>query len=145
MGLALYGWVSKSTKTVLTGASVPSSGMVLLEKSETNSKRSADEEPEAEFFLNGAHPRSKDGALAQSASVAEGEAEETVSAASAPAEAAEAKDEVKIQADLRGWWGQQIPFKTLVSSGALKKRSDGNYGEGGGYTMGKSLATIHGL
>ncbi|KAH6912114.1 glycoside hydrolase superfamily [Coprinopsis sp. MPI-PUGE-AT-0042] len=129
MGLALYGWVSKSTKTVLTGASVPSSAMVLLEKSEAKSKRSDGEEPETEFFLNGAHPRSKDGPLAQSASVAEGEVAETV-------EAAAAKDEIKIQADLRGWWGQQIPFKTLVSSGALKKRSDGNYGEGGGYTMG---------
>ena len=125
MGLALYGWVSKSTKTVLTGASVPSDHMVLLGASEAKAKSSNVEEPEE--FLNGAHPRTKEGPVAQSAGVAENE---EVSAAAA-------KDEVKIQADLRGWWGQQVPFKTLVSSGALKKRSDGNYGEGGGYTMGE--------
>ncbi|KAG6889320.1 hypothetical protein C0992_005646 [Termitomyces sp. T32_za158] len=38
-------------------------------------------------------------------------------------------------ANLTGWWGQQIPFSVIVSSGALVKLSDGNYGQGGGFTM----------
>ncbi|KAK7057565.1 glycoside hydrolase family 18 protein [Favolaschia claudopus] len=40
------------------------------------------------------------------------------------------------QANLQSWWGQQIPFSNIVSSGALVKKSDGSYGEGGGFTMG---------
>ncbi|KAJ7668685.1 glycoside hydrolase family 18 protein [Mycena polygramma] len=39
-------------------------------------------------------------------------------------------------ANLQSWWGQQIPFSSLVSSGALVKSSSGTYGEGGGFTMG---------
>ncbi|KAJ7125146.1 glycoside hydrolase family 18 protein [Mycena epipterygia] len=38
-------------------------------------------------------------------------------------------------ANLQGWWGQQIPFGSLVASGALVKNSSGTYGEGGGFTM----------
>lgn len=38
---------------------------------------------------------------------------------------------------LKSWWGQQIPFSAIVKSGALVKKADGNYGEGGGFTMGK--------
>jgi chitinase len=37
--------------------------------------------------------------------------------------------------DLSRWWGKQIPFKSLLASGALKKKSDGTYTEGDGYTM----------
>ncbi|KAJ7350519.1 glycoside hydrolase [Mycena albidolilacea] len=40
------------------------------------------------------------------------------------------------QANLQSWWGQQIPFSSIVSSGALVKQADGTYGEGGGFTMG---------
>ncbi|KAF9255037.1 glycoside hydrolase family 18 protein [Marasmius fiardii PR-910] len=49
-----------------------------------------------------------------------------------------AEGEVQTEADtnLTGWYGQQIPFKTLVSSGALVKGDDGNYRQGGGFTMG---------
>ncbi|KAK7026409.1 hypothetical protein VNI00_015644 [Paramarasmius palmivorus] len=57
-------------------------------------------------FLNGAHPR-----------VRQDKQED-----SAPTPAA---------ADLRGWYGQQIPFKTLVAQGALVKDGDGNYRGGG--------------
>lgn len=39
-------------------------------------------------------------------------------------------------ATLTSWWGQQIPFSAIVKSGALVKKSDGSYGEGGGFTMG---------
>ncbi|KAF8178643.1 glycoside hydrolase family 18 protein [Mycena galopus ATCC 62051] len=40
------------------------------------------------------------------------------------------------QANLQSWYGQQIPFSSLVSSGALVKNSDGTYSEGGGFTEG---------
>ncbi|KAJ6593441.1 glycoside hydrolase family 18 protein [Mycena capillaripes] len=40
------------------------------------------------------------------------------------------------QANLQSWWGQQIPFSSIVSSGALVKSAAGTYGEGGGFTMG---------
>ncbi|KAJ7099549.1 glycoside hydrolase family 18 protein [Mycena belliarum] len=39
-------------------------------------------------------------------------------------------------ANLQSWWGQQIPFSSIVSSGALVKQADGSYAEGGGFTMG---------
>lgn len=39
-------------------------------------------------------------------------------------------------ADLSSYWGQQIAFKDIVKSGALAKKSDGNYGQSGGFTMG---------
>jgi chitinase len=37
--------------------------------------------------------------------------------------------------NLSSWYGQQIPFNSIVSSGALVKQSNGTYGQGGGYTM----------
>ncbi|TFK29162.1 glycoside hydrolase [Coprinopsis marcescibilis] len=121
LGLALYGWVSQSSKTVLNGAFMPSDNMVLLTKTEaTPSDGKGDI-----TFLNGAHPRAKDGSIAQSASVNTSTAE------------GDGEGEIVVQAaDLRKWWGQQIPFKTLVSSGALVKKSDGTYGQGSGFTMG---------
>jgi len=46
--------------------------------------------------------------------------------------------EMKAMASLTGWWGKQIPFNEIVKAGALQKRSDGNYGQAGGFTMGVS-------
>lgn len=60
-------------------------------------------------FLNGAHPRTK-----------EYHTDATAAAT----------------ADLRSWYGQQIPFSEIVKSGALVKAPNGTYGEGGGFTMG---------
>ena len=37
--------------------------------------------------------------------------------------------------DLSGFFGQQIVFNQLVSLGALKKKSDGTYTAGNGYTL----------
>jgi chitinase len=37
--------------------------------------------------------------------------------------------------DLSKWYGQQIPFNSLLASGALKKNSDGTYSGDNGYTM----------
>lgn len=42
-------------------------------------------------------------------------------------------------ANLQSFWGQQIAFSAIVKSGALVKKADGNYGQGGGFTMGEHL------
>ncbi|KAF7297934.1 Glycoside hydrolase family 18 protein [Mycena chlorophos] len=39
-------------------------------------------------------------------------------------------------ANLQSWYGQQIPFSSIVSSGALVKQSNGTYAQGGGFTEG---------
>ncbi|KAF7315065.1 Glycoside hydrolase family 18 protein [Mycena indigotica] len=39
-------------------------------------------------------------------------------------------------ANLQSWWGQQIPFSSLVSSGALTKSSNGTYSGANGFTEG---------
>ncbi|KAF9558513.1 glycoside hydrolase family 18 protein [Agrocybe pediades] len=103
LGIALYGYVSKSSKTVLTGSSMPSPEMVFLHKEE---KESGDGKV-ITSFLNGAHPNT-----------------------------GEPDGEMKAMASLTGWWGKQIPFNEIVKAGALQKRSDGNYGQAGGFTMG---------
>lgn len=104
LGLPLYGYVSQSTKTALTGSLMPSDDMVLLQ----NIERPGDH---GGHFLNGAHPVSKK------------QPNQNNEAGLAPA-------------NLQSWWGQQIPFSAIVKSGALVKKSDGTYGEGGGFTMG---------
>ncbi|KII91199.1 glycoside hydrolase family 18 protein [Plicaturopsis crispa FD-325 SS-3] len=90
LGLPLYGYVSQSSKTVLSG-DFKRPG---VSKEEVDTKKTSNE----------AHPRVKDDLLRP-------------------------KD-----VSLKSWWGQQIPFNSLVASGALKKQSDGNYGGAGGYT-----------
>lgn len=109
---------------------MPSSDMVLLVKTEEATTAEGAESDMS--FLNGVHVRSK-------LVPVEEETEENGKA--------QAREEVQIEVDgkqvtvqtanLQGWWGQQIPFNEIVRSGALVKRSDGNYGEGGGFTMGK--------
>ncbi|KAF8970626.1 glycoside hydrolase superfamily [Flammula alnicola] len=79
LGLPLYGYVSKSSKTVLTGSSVPSENMNILHQAESR---------------------------AATASVS-----------------------------LSAYWGQQIAFSDIVKAGALVKKSDGTYGQAGGFTM----------
>jgi chitinase len=37
--------------------------------------------------------------------------------------------------DLSKWYGQQIPFNSLLTSGALKKNSNGTYSGASGYNM----------
>lgn len=96
LGLPLYGYVSNSTATRLSGSLLPTS----------------EGEGEEMNFLEGAHPHSA------------------------------SKDTVHAAADLRGWYGQQIPFNAIVSSGALVKNADGNFGGGGGFTMGKSSRLV---
>ncbi|TFK71554.1 glycoside hydrolase family 18 protein [Pluteus cervinus] len=99
LGLPLYGYVSHSSRTGLTGSLLPSEEMLILDKSENETHELGVN------FLNGAHKRKR--------------------------------PQVSIQdTNLTGWWGQQMAFSDIVSSGALVKKSDGNYGQGGGFTMG---------
>ena len=107
LGLPLYGYVSQSTKTALTGSLMPSDDMVLLQNTEGPGDH-------ASHFLDGAHHVSKK------------QPYQNNEAGLAPA-------------NLQSWWGQQIPFSAIVKSGAVVKKSDGTYGEGGGFTMGKNL------
>lgn len=93
LGLPLYGYVSKSTKTALTGSFMPS------ELAQTNA--------DAEAQKTRAHSR------------------KTV-------------PDVQIAtttANLQSWWGQQIPFSSIVAAGALVK-TGANYAQNGGFTMG---------
>ncbi|KAF7296011.1 Glycoside hydrolase family 18 protein [Mycena kentingensis (nom. inval.)] len=53
-----------------------------------------------------------------------------------PTEGTNGIDTAAANANLQSWWGQQIPFGELVAAGALVKKSDGSYGEGGGFKMG---------
>ncbi|KAF9529877.1 glycoside hydrolase superfamily [Crepidotus variabilis] len=106
LGVPLYGYVSQSSKTVLTGSLMPSASMLLLQQNQDTEIESDGTTPKSMTFLNGAHPNPS-----------------------------HKEGEVTIQADLRGYWGQQIAFKDIVGSGAIVKRADGNYGEGGGFTM----------
>ncbi|RDB17716.1 Oviduct-specific glycoprotein [Hypsizygus marmoreus] len=130
LGIPLYGYVSQSTKKVLTGSLLPSSDMLLLQKEEVPAGtidalegavlRQDPSAPEMTTpvygemdvnFLNGSHAR--------------------------PTELKTVEGEVDAAAaNLQSWWGQQIPFNAIKKSGALVKKSDGNYGEGGGFTMG---------
>jgi chitinase len=66
-------------------------------------------QPDGMNYLNGAHPRSK------------------------------TLPDVTIQANLQSWYNQQIPFSSIVKSGALVKKSDGTYGSSGGFTRGLKL------
>ncbi|KZV89515.1 glycoside hydrolase family 18 protein [Exidia glandulosa HHB12029] len=100
LGLPLYGYVSKSTKTTISNSFAPTSEL-------DAAPFAAMAEDEDAVFLDGAHPRNKD-----------------------------ADTEIHAEASLTGWYGQQIPFGKLVSSGALKKNADGTYSAAGGFTRG---------
>ncbi|KAF7296006.1 Glycoside hydrolase family 18 protein [Mycena kentingensis (nom. inval.)] len=52
-----------------------------------------------------------------------------------PVKDKEEETETQAVANLSKWWGQAIPFNSLVASGALVKKADGTYGPGSGYTL----------
>ncbi|KIK66384.1 glycoside hydrolase family 18 protein [Collybiopsis luxurians FD-317 M1] len=108
LGLPLYGYVSNSTKTTLTGSFVDPS-----EQDRTTGPTQA--QP-------GNHARVK-------------------KPISQLPESGTNKDQNGVQKDaananLQSWYGQQIPFSSIVASGALVKNSDGTYSGGGGFTEG---------
>lgn len=47
------------------------------------------------------------------------------------------KDIEMAAGDLNSWYGQQIPFNSILASGALQKNSNGTYGGANGYTYGQ--------
>jgi chitinase len=138
LGLPLYGYVSKSSKTTLSGslrvAELPTSnhsqrvlacGLPTIgEASETSTTHnsaistSAQEASEEMNNLNGAHDRSfeKQKAIERVGGLP--------------------KEEVAA-GDLSAYWGQQIAFSDIVRLGALKK-SGSAYVQANGYTQGKS-------
>lgn len=116
LGLPLYGYVSRSSKTVLQGS------FVLPDTIAPQSLLVAPEGEEGEF-LNGAHPRSG--------------ATPVVENGDAGGEAVKESDgEVHAAASLTGWYNQQIPFGKIVSAGALKRTADGKYVGAGGFSRG---------
>ncbi|KAF8900156.1 glycoside hydrolase family 18 protein [Gymnopilus junonius] len=111
LGMPLYGYASQSSKTVLSGSFAPSADMLLLQKIE---EKQEDGTTVVSSFHNGAHANN-------------------VRPTSKSTQSGEGVHETA--ANLTSWWGQQIPFNAIVSSGALVKKSDGTYGQGGGFTM----------
>lgn len=110
LGLPLYGYVSDSTKTGLTGSLLPPS-----------SSSAAQGKGDAKVA-----PRGRNARPSHPTSGVNG---------STGVKGVDGK--VKAQdVDLTSWYGQQIPFTNIVSSGALVLGSDGAYGQGGGFTMG---------
>jgi chitinase len=72
--------------------------------------------------------------------VAEAETTTTTKTANGahPRVKADTKDAMVAEADsgdLSKWYGQQIPFNSLLASGALMKKADGTYTGDNGYTM----------
>jgi chitinase len=100
LGLPLYGYVSKSSKTTLSGGYKDAEIETTVAQDETTKTS------------NEAHPRVR------------------VNIEKAVVEDAKS-------GDLSKWHGQQIPFNSLLASGALKKNSDGTYSGDNGYTMRK--------
>lgn len=125
LGLPLYGYVSQSTATTLTGIALPPPGFDVKQYRErvlqlpgTRSLAPAcplvrekfDEEPN---FLDGKHERVK----TERANV---EATATLG-------------------DLSSYYGQQIAFNQIVALGALTKTSSGTYVQANGYTEGQHI------
>ncbi|KAJ7686546.1 glycoside hydrolase family 18 protein [Mycena rosella] len=119
LGLPLYGYVFKSTKTALASFALPENG----EEAEAAPDPDADiedEVPADDLEVNDTlHGANKRPAYMESPE----------------AEAAELESEVSTEAvaNLGKWWGQAIPFNSLVASGALVKNPDGTYGAGPGF------------
>ena len=137
LGLPLYGYVSRSTKTTLSGSFVDPSSVKLVAEEEVevegeqpSAVRNASgqvvlAEDEGALPLNGAHPRA-----ATTTGVHAPRAGDLVVTAAA------ADDTVHAQATLSSWIGQQIPFNRIVQAGALKKQADGSYAAAGGFKRG---------
>ena len=121
LGLPLYGYVSNSTATTLTGIAMPPPGhdprkykervLGLPTKNPVIAcplvRETFKEDPN---FLDGKHERSKlrtDGAKTSAAG------------------------------DLSSYYGQQIAFNQIVALGALTKTSSGTYVQANGYTEGE--------
>jgi chitinase len=110
---------------------MPSEDVVLLHKIEEQGDNG---NASIVFFLNGAHANNtvddeppRPTLLNEAARTARGPLDEPV----------------KALATLTGYWGKQITFKDIVAAGALVKKSDGDYGQAGGFTMGMLIISSH--
>ncbi len=129
LGLPLYGYVSKSTKTTLQQIAMPPAGF--------------DVQAYKEQVLRLPN-RGLSCPLPQIEEVQDGETKEEEKPnplRGAHARSKVKSEEVKAEAagDLSSLFNQQIAFNQLLSMGALKKNSDGTYTGTNGYTMGELL------
>ncbi|KAJ3796868.1 glycoside hydrolase [Lentinula aff. detonsa] len=146
LGLPLYGYVSDSTKTALTGSLVDPS-LEEARMSEPNGtsgakpgtharnpktfpvkKPAGGQGGESKAHGDVANGKGKKSTTSQSG-VGNGTRKET-NGSSKPEHSTAAT------ANLQSWYGQQIPFSSIVASGALVKNADGTYGGGAGFTEG---------
>ncbi|KAF7297935.1 Glycoside hydrolase family 18 protein [Mycena chlorophos] len=145
LGLPLYGYVYHSSKTTLAEFAEPTESV--------DDPLSVPAEPanEKEGQIRGSNRRI---AIPEDAEPAADSGEpveiELPEAAVLPDGLIEPQPEVKMEpepqtneedvsvettANLSKWWGQAIPFNSLVASGALVKNSSGSYVAGPGYTL----------
>ncbi|KAL1749252.1 glycoside hydrolase family 18 protein [Schizophyllum fasciatum] len=117
LGVPYYGYVSQSTDTTLSGSFAPKAHAG-TNAEVTNGGQEVVSNGHEEPLLYAPHPHAKS---AHTSGLATKEA---------------AKKPATIKADLSSYWGQQVPFATLVSSGALARQDNGTYGGSGGFTMG---------
>lgn len=110
LGLPLYGYVSQSTKTALTGSFMPPS-----------LSRNPNSAVDPKLAPRGRNARPAKHTSSKLTDGGDGKA----------------KSQAAADVNLQSWYGQEIPFTNIVSSGALVKDSDGNYGGSGGFTMGE--------
>ncbi|KAG6890137.1 hypothetical protein C0995_011430 [Termitomyces sp. Mi166 len=126
LGLPLYGYVSKSSKTVLTGSSLSSSDTLPPAWSNDPNLPSS--------FQIGDVGITNDVRIEKEVDDSQVADHDLESLDDAHSQSAKLKMRT-METDLSSWWGQQIPFNAIVKSGALVKKSDGTYGQGGGFTM----------
>ncbi|KAJ3971990.1 glycoside hydrolase family 18 protein [Lentinula raphanica] len=141
LGLPLYGYVSNSTKTALTGSLVDPSTLEQALKTDSNGTTTLKAKP-------GSHARSRmtipvmkstggqadDGKINGGAGTGKGKGKGKKK--SKLTNGGSIEHDTAAAANLQGWYGQQIPFSSIVASGALVKNADGTYGGGGGFTEG---------
>ncbi|KAJ3917264.1 glycoside hydrolase family 18 protein [Lentinula edodes] len=143
LGLPLYGYVSNSTKTALTGS--------LVDASPNEDRRNGPNGTSTNVARPGNHARhqrtipAKKPAEGQAGSgKVNGNVEKGKKKGATNGDAGTGKETkgssnqagTEATANLQSWYGQQIPFGSIVASGALTKNADGTYGGGGGFTEG---------
>ncbi|KAF9074347.1 glycoside hydrolase family 18 protein [Rhodocollybia butyracea] len=140
LGLPLYGYVSNSSATALQGSFVDPSNDIKNSNGGTGGARGPVTKP-------GGHARTKRSAIPTKTTqggqpdgmqMKGGKTSGGIRAGKQKAIDALAQNETDVAetANLQSWYGQQIPFGSIVASGALVKNSDGTYGGGGGFTEG---------
>ncbi|KAE9391168.1 glycoside hydrolase [Gymnopus androsaceus JB14] len=115
LGLPLYGYVSNSTATVLTGSFV-------------------DPTPTTEEGKGGANPQGRHARPRTSPTPIKPVKKSTPAAGGTTQ--GSGKKAADATANLQSWFGQEIPFSSIVASGALVGLAGGTFGGGGGFTEG---------